>query len=153
MKVIRFTSFFTLLFFFAAPLFIVQAQQNVTKANIAISGYDVVSYHQSEPILGNSKYAVIYNGISFLFENAQNKDTFESNPEKYAPAYGGWCAYAMGLNGDKVSVDPESYTLEDGKLYLFYKSTFTDTRKKWLKNTPKLKAMADINWGKIIAQQ
>lgn len=152
-KVTRNNLLFVLCLLFATTISCLQAQQNVTKANIAMSGYDVVSYYLSEPILGDAKHQVIYNDAVFLFENAHTKDTFESNPSKYAPAYGGWCAYAMGLNGDMVTIDPKSYTIEDGKLYLFYKSTFNDTRKKWLKNTPKLKAKAAINWKKIIEKE
>jgi len=55
----------------------------------------------------------------------------------------------MGKNGDTISINPEAYTLEDGKLYLFYKNSFTDTRKKWLKNNTNLKPKADSNWNKL----
>ena len=59
----------------------------------------------------------------------------------------------MGLNGKKVSINPESYTLEEGKLYLFYKSAFNNTRKKWTDNTEELKNKADQNWSDIIQKQ
>ena len=122
------------------------AQQNLTDDNLAVSGYDVVSYQQNEVAEGSPQFKVLHNKAVYLFKNEANQKTFKSNPEKYLPQYGGWCAYAMGRNGDKVSINPEAYTLEEGKLYLFYKTSFTDTRKKWIKNNKKLKPKADQNW-------
>jgi hypothetical protein len=75
---------------------------------------------------------------------------FKANPEKYKPAYGGWCAYAMGENGEKVKVDPETYKIVDGKLYLFYNFWTTNTLDDWNKNEKKLKEAADRNWSKIV---
>ena len=122
------------------------AQQNLTDDNLAVSGYDVVSYQQNEVAEGSPQFKVLYNKAVYLSKNEANQKAFKSNPEKYLPQYGGWCAYAMGRNGDKVSINPEAYTLEEGKLYLFYKTSFTDTRKKWIKNNKKLKPKADQNW-------
>ena len=122
------------------------AQQNLTDENLAVSGYDLVSYQQNEVAEGSPQFKVLYNKAVYLFKNEANQIAFKSNAEKYLPQYGGCCAYAMGRNGDKVSINPEAYTLEEGKLYLFYKTSFTDTRKKWIKNNKKLKLKADQNW-------
>jgi hypothetical protein len=65
------------------------------------------------------------------------------------PTYGGWCAYAMGEKGEKVSVDPKSFLVIDNKLYLFYDSFFNDTKEKWNKDPINLKNNADINWKKL----
>ena len=61
----------------------------------------------------------------------------------------GWCAYAMGAKGEKVSIDPETFKIINGKLYLFYNSYFNNTLKSWNKNEPTLKAKADVNWKRI----
>ena len=142
----------TLLFLFAlnfGTLLSLQAQENLTSEKLAVSGYDVVSYHQNEVAQGSSQYKVNHNEAVYFFKNEANQKEFKSHPEKYLPQYGGWCAYAMGKNGDTISINLEAYTLEDGKLYLFYKNSFTDTRKKWLKNNTNLKPKADSNWNKL----
>ena len=71
------------------------------------------------------------------------------NPAKYEPQYGGWCAYAMGAKGEKVSVDPKTYKIVDGKLYLFYNRLFNNTLEDWNENEAKLKNKADANWVNI----
>lgn len=89
-----------------------------------------------------------YKDAIYQFKNQSNKALFEMNPTCYVPQYGGWCAYAMGSNGEKVEINPESYSIEDKKLYLFYKTTFTDTKKKWMKKNTPLKLEANQNWNK-----
>ena len=137
-----------LLLFFLSLHFIIAAQSNLSKNNVAVSGFDVVSYHKNKAIEGNVNHKVNHKGAVYLFDNEAHKSTFEANPEKFIPQYGGWCAYAMGNNGKKVAINPEAFTIEDGKLYLFYKTLFTDTREKWMENTSILKPKADLNWKK-----
>ena len=141
-----------LLLFFLSLHFTIAAQSNLSKNNVAVSGFDVVSYHKNKAIEGNVNYKVNHKGAVYLFDNEVHKSTFEANPEKFIPQYGGWCAYAMGNNGKKVVINPEAFTIEDGKLYLFYKTLFTDTREKWMENTSILKPKADLNWKKIKTQ-
>ena len=81
------------------------AQQNLTDDNLAVSGYDVVSYQQNEVAEGSPQFKVLHNKAVYLFKNEANQKAFKSHPEKYLPQYGGWCAYAMGRNGDKVSIN------------------------------------------------
>ena len=76
------------------------------------------------------------------------KEEFKKNPAQYEPQYGGWCAYAMGDSGEKVSIDPETFKVLDGKLYLFYNKFFNNTLKSWNKDEAKLKKSADANWSK-----
>ena len=71
---------------------------------------------------------------------------FLKNPSKYEPQYGGWCAYAMGSAGEKVEINPETFKIIDGKLYLFYNAYFNNTLKSWNKEETKLKSQADTNW-------
>ncbi|MFM8742594.1 MAG: YHS domain-containing (seleno)protein, partial [Cytophagales bacterium] len=87
---------------------------------------------------------------TYLFTNGANREKFKSNPEKYEPAYGGWCAYAMGETGEKVKIDPETFKVIEGKVYLFYNFWGNNTLKDWNKNEKPLKTKADQNWKKFI---
>jgi YHS domain-containing protein len=122
-----------------------QKQYNL-EDNTALSGYDPVSYFSGTPQKGKSSFTYTYLGVKYLFANAANMNTFKSNPARYEPAYGGWCAYAMGTSGEKVEVDPETFKIIDGKLYLFYNAFFTNTLKDWNKDQMNLKKKADENW-------
>ena len=82
----------------------------------------------------------------------QDLNSFQANPEKFEPQYGGWCAYAMGHDGSKVEVDPETFKIINGKLFLFYNRFFNNTLKTWNQDESKLHAQADANWQKILKQ-
>ena len=123
-------------------------QLNTDKSNNALQMYDAVGYHQSYAIKGKEEFKYSYKGAIYYFFSMSNKKAFIANPEKYLPAYGGWCAYAMGYDGSLVEIDPTSYKVIDGKTYLFYKSVFNDTREKWNKDEKNLKSKADKNWTK-----
>ena len=117
---------------------------------LAIQGYDPVAYFtQSKAVKGKKELAVSYQGILYYFSSETNKEVFKATPFKYEPEYGGWCAYAMGQKGEKVSVDPETFKILNGRLYLFYNRYFTNTLKDWNKNEATLKNNADINWPKL----
>ncbi|MDX2189794.1 MAG: YHS domain-containing (seleno)protein [Bacteroidota bacterium] len=116
---------------------------------IAISGYDPISYFKGSPKKGKKEFQYKHEGIVYNFVDATNQSSFKSNPAKYEPAYGGWCAYAMGNTGEKVEVDPETFKIIDGKLYLFYNQFFNNTLKDWNKDESNLKKKADINWTNI----
>ena len=120
------------------------------KKDIALEGYDPVSYFTGKPAEGKSDFSTTYDGITYLFNSQANLNKFKSTPDKYEPAYGGWCAYAMGETGEKVKIDPETYTILDGKLYLFYNFWGNNTLKDWKKDEKKLKEAGDINWKKIV---
>lgn len=117
------------------------------KKNIILNGYDVVSYFDLNPIKGINLFTDTLDGIVYKFSSKENLNKFISNPKKYQPQYGGWCAYAMALNGNKVSVNPKAFEIRDGKLYLFYRTVFNNTLKKWQKeNKEELIKKADYNW-------
>ena len=120
------------------------------KKSVALEGYDPVSYFDQNPSEGKQSLQYEYNGIIYLFASAQNLSKFKANPGKYEPAYGGWCAYAMGASGEKVKVDPETFKIIDGKLYLFYNFWGNNTLTDWNKDEKSLKIKADQNWKKFI---
>ncbi|HEY0653620.1 MAG TPA: YHS domain-containing (seleno)protein [Chryseosolibacter sp.] len=125
---------------------------NVSSDKLALDGYDPVSYFKAErPLKGKSTITGAYGGAIFRFANESNRKLFLSAPATYQPQYGGWCAYAMGANAEKVDVDPETFKVIDGKLYLFYNRFFNNTLESWNKDEARLKANADRNWSKIIS--
>lgn len=126
-----------------------KALYNVEQS-LAIQGYDPVAYFtDSKAVKGKKEYSTQYNGIVYYFASAKHKEMFLKKPNHYEPQYGGWCAYAMGLNGEKVSINPKTFKIIDGKLYLFYNAYFTNTLNDWNKNESKLKMNADTYWQKI----
>jgi len=130
----------------------VQAQENANLKNgYAVQGYDVVAYFQDKVEKGNAEFYAVYNDIKYKFYTKDNLVIFQKNPEKYIPQYGGYCAYAIAKNGKKVSVNPKTYTIIDGKLYLFFNSWGTNTLKKWNAEGPELlQKQANTNWLVII---
>ena len=149
-------------FLFAAVLIIVSAAAFAQDATgirkkhfnltdgIAIKGYDPVAYFtKNKAVKGNKTNAVIHQGIIYYFSSAENKAAFIANHSKYEPEYGGWCAYAMGENGEKVNIDPGTFKILNGKLYLFYNKYFNNTLTDWNKDEVNLKRKADANWPKL----
>jgi YHS domain-containing protein len=128
-------------------------QFNLSKSGLAIDGYDPVAYFKSnKAIEGKKEFAVNHQGAVYYFSSAENKDAFMKSPAAYEPQYGGWCAYAMGKNGEKVSVDPETFKIINNKLYLFYNRFFNNTLTSWNKDETNLKTKADSNWQKTFHQ-
>jgi YHS domain-containing protein len=114
---------------------------------VAIQGYDPVAYFtQNKAVKGNKQFSVSAEGVIYYLSSAGNKDLFLKDYKKYEPQYGGWCAYAMGAANDKVEIDPETFKIVEGKLYLFYHSWTNNTLNKWNKDEASLKAKADKNW-------
>src|SRR5688572_23524968 len=98
-----------------------KTQFNIEGSTLAIQGYDPVAYFvNNKAIEGKKDITTVYNGITYRFATAKNRDAFKTNPAKYEPQYGGWCAYAMGAAGKKVEIDPATFKIVDDKLYLFY---------------------------------
>lgn len=122
------------------------------KKSIALEGYDPVSYFDNKPQEGKSDIKFTYKEVTYLFANPANATKFKADPEKYEPAYGGWCAFAMGETGEQVKIDPETFKIIDGRLYLFYNFWGNNTLSDWNKNERALKSQADQNWKKIVRQ-
>lgn len=146
-----------LLFVFSASADLVLAQAyeqrklhfNV-KRNVALEGYDAVSYFDGKPVEGDEDLKFVYKNIIYYFASPSNLEKFKLNPDKYEPAYGGWCAYAMGETGEKVKIDPKTFKILDGRVYLFYNFWGNNTLEDWKKNEKKLKEAADNNWKNIV---
>lgn len=118
---------------------------------VAIQGYDPVAYFKQNKVLkGENNITTSYMGVTYKFSSVANKDIFMKNPQDFEPQFGGWCAYAMGDSGDKVEVNPETFKIIDGKLYLFYNAFFNNTLKSWNKDQENLKHKAEENWKKTL---
>jgi YHS domain-containing protein len=130
---------------------------NVSKKGLALEGYDPVAYfpdHGAKATKGLETITAVHKGVTYRFATEANKAAFLKAPESFEPQYGGWCAWAMADGkGDKVDIDPQSFLVEGGKLYLFYDGFFGDTRKSWNKagGATKLAAKAVENWARISA--
>ncbi len=143
------TKLTVILFFLVVTLSAQQHDYNTKKSFIA-EGYDVTAYFSNRAVKGNSKFIATHDGVKYKFANQQNLEKFKSNPEKYIPQYGGYCAYAVAVNSEKVDINPKTFEVRDGKLYLFYNAWGINTLDKWIEeDAQKLQAEADANWQKI----
>ena len=106
-------------------------EYNVVKGEAAIEGYSPVSYvEKGLAEKGKSKYAVKHRGITYYLTSADQVQKFNADPDKYVPAYGGWCAYGCAI-GKKFPVDPETFKIVNGRLLLFLKDDKVDARRLW----------------------
>ena len=122
--------------------------------NIAIKGYDVVSYFKNyKAVRGSKANSIVYDGVTYYFISKENQTNFKKDPKMYLPQYGGWCAFGMAAQNTKVPSDPKTFKIYNGKLYLFfndyYKGTHINTIIPWNSNEAKLKIKADKNWEKM----
>ena len=113
----------------------------------AIRGYDPVAYFTvGEPTPGRDKYSTKWQGAIYKFSSAENLALFKSDPEQYAPQYGGYCAYAVS-KGATASTEPEAWTIVNGKLYLNFN---LGVQKRWRKDIPGHIKAADNNWPGVL---
>ena len=116
---------------------------NTDKSNVAIKGYDTVAYFtEGNAVKGDKLLAHTWEEATWHFASASNRDMFTANPERYAPQYGGYCALGLSA-GEYADIDPESWTIVDGKLYL---NNSKDFREVWRKAPEAYKTTADYNW-------
>jgi YHS domain-containing protein len=137
-----------LLGFVAGTILSVSAQKSevFVKGDAAIRGYDPVAYFTvGKPVKGVKDFSVNYNGAVWYFSSKQNADAFKANPEKYAPQYGGYCAYGLA-DGHKAPTEPDAWTIVNGKLYLNYDK---DVQGMWNKKQKEYIVTADKNWPAI----
>ncbi len=112
------------------------ATEFVSGEQTLLYGYDPVSYiTEDKAQKGSNAVKANHEGVDVYFSSKKNKELFLKNPEKYIPAYNGWCAYAMAENGKLVDVDPKTFKVINGKTYLFYNGFWGNTLKKWNKKT------------------
>ena len=122
------------------------------RRGLAVQGYDPVAYFaMNQAVEGSEDLTLVHDGATYRFASQANHDAFMVEPERFAPAYGGWCAWAMADDrGSLVGIDPESFLIEDGKLLLFYKTWLADTRAMWLRrDQAELRTRAGRNWERI----
>ncbi len=109
----------------------------------AIKGYDPVAYFtEQKAVEGNKDFAYDWSGSKWLFSSEANLETFKANPQKFAPQYGGYCAYGTSEN-HLSPTDPNAWTIVDGKLYLNYNKK---VKELWSKDIPTRIQKADENW-------
>lgn len=114
---------------------------------VAINGYDPVAYFtEGKPVKGSADHTSDWNGATLRFASAENKATFDADPDAYAPKYGGYCAYAVS-KGYTASTDPDAWTIHENRLYLNYSKT---VRLLWSRDIPGNVALGDANWPKVL---
>jgi len=116
--------------------------------DVAIDGHDPVGYFlENKPVKGKKAHKLKWQGATWQFASAENKALFEANPDKYAPQYGGYCAWAASQNA-VAGIDPEQFSIIDDKLYLNYNA---EVKGKWLVDTSKYIKDGDANWPDLLA--
>lgn len=114
----------------------------------ALKGYDTVAYFtEGKPVKGNSSFKTTYQGVTWLFSNKENLTMFKANPTKYAPQYGGYCAWAIGAKNSLAPGDPMQWTIYNDKLYINYDKEIQD---KWLTDKDGFIQKADPQWPSIL---
>lgn len=115
----------------------------------AINGYDPVAYFtQSKPVEGSAEFTSQFEGATWQFSSAANRDLFVSDPAKYAPQYGGYCAYAVS-KGYTASTSPNAWTIHEDKLYLNFNRA---VRAIWSTDVPGNIVKGDANWPKVLEE-
>ncbi|MCK5090361.1 MAG: YHS domain-containing protein [Hyphomicrobiaceae bacterium] len=114
---------------------------------VAVGGYDPVAFFtDGKPAKGNKDLTTNYDGATWRFASAANRDAFQADPAKYAPQYGGYCAYAVS-KGSTAKGDPQAWTVHDGKLYLNYNK---NVRATWAQDIPGNVKKGDANWPAVL---
>lgn len=133
--------------FASSPALTMENEIFVSSANIAINGYDPVAYFlQDKPVKGSDEFSFEWKGAIWHFSSSENKEVFVASPEKYAPQYGGYCAYAVS-RGYIAPTVPEAFSIVDDKLYLNFS---LGVRKTWRKKMAKNIEKADKNWPDVL---
>jgi YHS domain-containing protein len=136
----------TVMLLFAGTLF-AASPVNTDSKRVAIKGYDPVAYFTMDnPVKGNKNYQHEWKGAKWRFSSANHMNLFIEDPEKYAPRYGGYCAYGVAVNA-LFDIKPEAWSIVDGKLYL---NKNLDVRKTWRKDIPGNIKKADENWPGVL---
>lgn len=116
-------------------------------SNKAVDGYDTVAYFtEGKPVEGSGDYSTEYMGATWQFASQENLDLFLGDPEKYAPAYGGYCAYAVAL-GSTAKGDPQQWEIHENRLYL---NVNADIKKKWSADKPGYIEKSEANWPNVL---
>lgn len=123
-----------------------QSAPGVEAATPALSGYDPVAYFdEGRPVRGSGYHTADFKGVTYLFASESHQKKFLANPGRYAPQYGGYCAYGVAV-GKKFHSDPHAWKIVNGKLYL---NLDRDIQKKWNQDIRGYIAKAETNWQEI----
>ncbi|MEQ8969294.1 MAG: YHS domain-containing (seleno)protein [Coleofasciculus sp. C1-SOL-03] len=116
---------------------------------VAIKGTDPVAYFtEGQPLPGRAEFEYEWQGATWRFASAENRDLFANNPEQYAPEYGGYCAWAVS-QGYTAPIDPNAWKIVDGKLYLNFNRQI---QQRWEKDIPGHIAQANQNWPQVLEE-
>ena len=116
------------------------------RGGAAIDGYDPVAYFkENKPVKGSEAFTATHEGSTFRFASAANRDAFVADPGKYAPQYGGFCAYAVA-DGYKAKIEPDAFTIVEGRLYLNYDQSI---QRRWRRDIPGYIRKGDRNWPEV----
>lgn len=119
---------------------------NTDKNDVILAGHDAVAYFtEGKPVEGLAKYTAVYNDAIYRFSSAKNRDTFKADPDKYAPQYGGFCAFGVTF-GKKFDIDGKAFEVKDGKLYV---NKNPKVYQAWKKDVPKHISEANNEWPAI----
>ncbi len=114
--------------------------------DVILAGHDVVAYFtEGEPVVGSANYTATYNGAIYRFSTEKNRDSFRADPARYAPQYGGFCAYGMTF-GKKFEIDGKAFKIVEGKLYV---NKNLQVAKEWVKDIPGHITEADGYWPRV----
>ena len=132
----------------------IQAQiAPVDDNGLAIGGYDVVAYFSGAAQVGSATHSADYDGVTYHFTSWENLAAFEKAPTNYLPQFGGYCAWGVGEKEAKFPINPETFDIIDGKLYLFFNGPFDgktfNTLLLWNAETTELRDAAHTNWAKV----
>ena len=122
---------------------------NLLGESVGAAGYDPVSYFPEgggRPQKGLISISLEHDGVTYRFASEAHKALFQKDPARFTPQYGGWCAWAVAEINKRVDVDPESFVVREGKLYLFYRDPKLDTRAMWTPKAAELIQKAEANW-------
>ncbi len=120
---------------------------NTDKNGTAVKGYDPVAYFvQNRPVKGRAEISLSWGGATWRFASEENRDLFQSDPERYSPQYGGYCAYAMA-SGELADIDPSAWKIVQGKLYLNFNRRI---QRRWEKDIPGYIEKADKYWPAVL---
>jgi YHS domain-containing protein len=148
----------TLLTFVFSSLIFIQSMAQVDpidRNGLAVGGYDLVSYFKlPKPVKGNPDITTELGGVKYYFSTQENKKSFDANPSEYLPQYEGYCALAVGTTGKKISIDPETFKITNGKLYLFFhgksfSGTVFNSIDPWIKDESNLIRKSNEMWPKV----
>lgn len=123
---------------------------NVPSTGLALEGYCPVAYFAvNKPVRGKAKHQSTYQDVTYYFVSSDAKKEFDKDPEKYVPAYGGWCAFGMAVE-DKFPVDPTNFKIVDGRLMLFLRNPGVDALELWNDgDEAEYIKKADAHWEKV----